>query len=35
MMRKGDMNYEDILLAFDKKYFPREALHQKKNDLSI
>ena len=30
-MRDGDMTYEDFLIAFDKKYFPREALHQKKN----
>lgn len=26
-MRDGDMTYEDFLIAFDKKYFPREALH--------
>jgi len=30
-MRDGDMTYEDFLIAFDKKYFPREALHQKRN----
>ncbi|XP_013625852.1 PREDICTED: uncharacterized protein LOC106331952 [Brassica oleracea var. oleracea] len=30
-MRAGDMTYEDFLIVFDKKYFPREALHQKKN----
>ena len=27
----GDMTYEDFLIVFYKKYFPREALHQKKN----
>ncbi|KAF2599881.1 hypothetical protein F2Q68_00012067 [Brassica cretica] len=31
LMRDGDMTYEDFLIAFDKKYFPREALHQKRN----
>ncbi|KAF3542928.1 hypothetical protein DY000_02007182 [Brassica cretica] len=31
LMRDGDMTYEDFLIAFDKKYFPREALHQEKN----
>ncbi|XP_048614458.1 uncharacterized protein LOC125587641 [Brassica napus] len=30
-MRDGDMIYEDFLIAFDKKYFPREALHQNRN----
>ncbi|KAG5375374.1 hypothetical protein IGI04_039970 [Brassica rapa subsp. trilocularis] len=30
-MRDDDMTYEDFLIAFDKKYFPREALHQKRN----
>lgn len=27
----GDLTYEDFLIAFDRKYFPMEALHQKKN----
>ncbi|KAG5400077.1 hypothetical protein IGI04_014684 [Brassica rapa subsp. trilocularis] len=30
-MRDGDMTYEEFLIAFEKKYFPREALHQKRN----
>ena len=30
-MRDGDMIYEYFLIAFDKKYFPKEALHQKRN----
>ena len=30
-MCDGDMTYEDFLIAFDKKYFPREALHHKRN----
>ncbi|KAF2602803.1 hypothetical protein F2Q70_00026735 [Brassica cretica] len=30
-MRDGDMTYEEFLIAFDKKYFPKEALHQKRN----
>ena len=30
-MRDGDMTYEEFLISFDKKYFPREALHQKRN----
>ena len=27
----GKLIYEDFLHTFDKKYFPREALHQMKN----
>ncbi|KAF3557286.1 hypothetical protein F2Q69_00015076 [Brassica cretica] len=30
-MRDGDMTYAEFLIAFDKKYFPKEALHQKRN----
>ena len=30
-MRHGDLTYRDFLIAFDKKYFPRDVLHQKKN----
>ncbi|KAF3602850.1 hypothetical protein F2Q69_00034061 [Brassica cretica] len=30
-MRDGDMTCQDFLVAFDKKYFPKEALHQKNN----
>lgn len=31
LMRHADMTYEEFLIAFNTKYFPREALHQKKN----
>ena len=30
-MCDGDMTYEVFLITFEKKYFPREALHQKRN----
>ncbi|KAF2573006.1 hypothetical protein F2Q70_00003206 [Brassica cretica] len=32
-MHRGELTYEDFLHAFSKKYFLREALHQKKNDF--
>ena len=33
LMHRGELSYEDFLHAFNKKYFPREALHEKKNDF--
>ena len=30
-MRHGDLTYWDFLSVFNKKYFPREVFHQKKN----
>ncbi|XP_056864887.1 uncharacterized protein LOC130511631 [Raphanus sativus] len=33
VMHRGEMTYEDFLYAFNKKYFPREALDEKKNDF--
>ncbi|WZZ70984.1 hypothetical protein YC2023_082354 [Brassica napus] len=33
LMHHGELTYDDFLYAFNKKYFPREALHEKKNDF--
>ncbi|XP_048624559.1 uncharacterized protein LOC106374025 isoform X1 [Brassica napus] len=33
LMHRGELTYDDFLYAFNKKYFPREALHEKKNDF--
>ncbi|XP_048635110.1 uncharacterized protein LOC106428537 [Brassica napus] len=33
LMHRGKLTYDDFLYAFNKKYFPREALHEKKNDF--
>ena len=32
-VRRVELTYDDFLIAFNKKYFPREALHQQKNDF--
>ncbi|XP_048614481.1 uncharacterized protein LOC125587649 [Brassica napus] len=31
-MHRGELTYDDFLYAFNKKYFPREALHEKKKN---
>ena len=33
LMHRGELTYDDFLYAFNKKYFSREALHEKKNDF--
>ncbi|XP_056850703.1 uncharacterized protein LOC130500031 [Raphanus sativus] len=33
VMHRGEMTFDDFMYAFNKKYFPREALDEKKNDF--